>query len=155
LIEIRKIKENKKDYIELLLLGDEQEFMIDKYLERGDMYVLFDRDAKIDRDAKSVCVVTNEGQNTCEIKNLATFKYCQKRGYGNLLVEYVVNQYKQCCERIFVGTGETPSTLRFYKNYGFEESHRLKNFFTDNYEKPIYEEGVQLKDMVYLKMEFE
>lgn len=148
MIEIRKITKNKKDFIELLLLGDEQEFMIDKYLERGDMYVLFDG------DAKSVCVVTNEGQNTCEIKNLATFKCYQKRGYGKLLVENVVNQYKRCCDRIFVGTGETPSHLRFYKNCGFEESHCLKNFFTDNYEKPIYEEGVQLKDMLYLKMEF-
>ena len=39
-MRVRKIEENKKDYLELLLLADEQEDMIDRYLERGDMYVL-------------------------------------------------------------------------------------------------------------------
>ena len=38
--EIINITENKKKYLELLLLGDEKEEMIDRYLERGDMYVL-------------------------------------------------------------------------------------------------------------------
>lgn len=38
-MEIREINENKKEYLELLLLADEQESMIDRYLERGEMYV--------------------------------------------------------------------------------------------------------------------
>ena len=41
-MEIREINENKKEYLELLLLADEQESMIDRYLERGEMYVLYD-----------------------------------------------------------------------------------------------------------------
>ena len=54
-MEICRIQHHKKDYLELLLLGDEQESMIDRYLERGDMYVLYDSGA-----AKAVCVVTEE-----------------------------------------------------------------------------------------------
>ena len=53
--DIREIKENKKRYLELLLLADEQEDMIDRYLERGTMYVLEDNKVRAE------CVVTDEG----------------------------------------------------------------------------------------------
>ena len=49
---IVKISRNKKQYLDLLLLGDEQEIMIDRYLERGDLFVLEDN------GIKAVCVVT-------------------------------------------------------------------------------------------------
>ena len=41
-MKIIEVIENKKDYIELLLLADEQEDMIDRYLDKGKMYVLDD-----------------------------------------------------------------------------------------------------------------
>ena len=46
--------------------------------------------------------------------------------------------------------GENLSAEDFYKKCGFTEHHRVKNFFTDNYDHPIFEAGVQLVDMVYL-----
>ena len=52
---------------------------------------------------------------------------------------------------IILGTGETPSTFRFYNSCGYVYSHRVPNFFTDNYIAPIIEEGVTLRDMIYLK----
>ena len=39
-MRFREVKENKKDYLALLLLADEQEDMIDRYLDGGRMYVL-------------------------------------------------------------------------------------------------------------------
>lgn len=73
-MEIREIKEDKKIYIELLLLADEEERMIDKYLERGQMFVLDDEGIKAE------CVVTQEGDNVIEIKNIAVYpKYQKKR----------------------------------------------------------------------------
>lgn len=39
-MKIVEIRENKKEYLELLLLADEQESMIDRYLDRGSMYAL-------------------------------------------------------------------------------------------------------------------
>ena len=39
-MEIRKVETDKKRYLDLLLLADEQEDMVDRYLERGTMYVL-------------------------------------------------------------------------------------------------------------------
>jgi hypothetical protein len=52
---------------------------------------------------------------------------------------------------MLVGTGDVPSALSFYKKCGFAESHRIQNFFTDNYDHPMFEDGKQLVDMVYLK----
>ena len=57
---IIKISRNKKQYLDLLLLGDEQETMIDRYLERGDLFVLEDN------GIKAVGVVTNDGPESCE-----------------------------------------------------------------------------------------
>ena len=88
-MEICRIRHHKKDYLELLLLGDEQESMIDRYLERGDMYVLYDSGA-----AKAVCVVTEESEEILELKNLAVCSQCQRRGYGRRMIEFLCDQYK-------------------------------------------------------------
>ena len=41
LMRIIEVKEDKKQYLDLLLLADEQENMIDRYLDKGKMYVRF------------------------------------------------------------------------------------------------------------------
>ncbi|EJO5347776.1 GNAT family N-acetyltransferase [Clostridium botulinum] len=147
-MEIRIIKGNKRSFLDLLLLADEQENMIDKYLDPGEMFALYDG------DLKSICVVTKEEQGIYEIKNLATYEKYQGQGYGSWLVKYVFEYYKDNCKTMLVGTGDSPLTIPFYKHCGFEISHRVKNFFADNYDHPIYENGVQLIDMIYLKKDF-
>lgn len=143
-MKIRKVTTEKKTYIELLLLADEQENMIDKYLERGEMFVLDDNGVKAE------CVVTKEADGVYEIKNIAVLPDYQRMGYGKCLIEFVFTNYAGCKE-ILVGTGDVPSTLSFYTNCGFRESHRVKNFFIDNYDHLMFEDGIQLVDMVYLK----
>jgi hypothetical protein len=54
---------------------------------------------------------------------------------------------------LYVGTGDSPLSLGFYHACGFKDSHRVEHFFTDNYDHPIIEDGIQLADMVYLKRE--
>lgn len=132
--------------MELLLLADEQEDMIDRYLERGDMFVLEDGGVLAE------CVVTREGDGVYELKNIAVAPDCQRKGYGKQLIEFAFSYYGDC-ERMLVGTGDVPSSLGFYHSCGFTESHRVKNFFTDHYDHPMFEDGKQLVDMVYLKRE--
>jgi GNAT superfamily N-acetyltransferase len=147
-MEIRQILDHKKQFLDLLLLADEQEDMIDKYLERGEMFALYDG------DLKSICVVTREDETTCEIKNIATVEKYQGLGYGKRLIEYLFVHYKDQCKTMLVGTGDSPLILSFYERCGFAPSHRVKNFFVDNYNHPIFEDGVQLVDMVYLRKDF-
>lgn len=144
-MRIEKITECKKRFLELLLLGDEQEDMIDRYLERGEVFALFDP------DLKSICVVTDEGGAACELKNLATYPAFQSRGYGTRLLEHLFQHYQGRYGCIMVGTGESTRILAFYKRLGFTFSHRVKDFFTANYRQPIIECGVKLADMIYLK----
>lgn len=146
-MEIVKVTENKKQFLDLLLLADEKESMIDRYLSDGDLWALYDG------DLKSVCVVVPIENEKCELKNIATYKNHQGKGYGRAMINFIFDFYKSDFKEMVVGTGETPSTLLFYENCRFEKSYRVKNFFTDNYDHPIFEEGVQLVDMIYLKKE--
>lgn len=111
-MEIREITGNKRRYLPLLLVGDEQEEMVMRYLPHGSLFVCFDP------DPCAVAVVTDEGDGCCELR---------------------------------VGTGETPSTLSFYAQCGFRPAGRIPDFFTRNYDHPIVEEGVLLRDMILLE----
>ena len=144
-MEFRQVLSDKKQYLDLLLLADEQEDMIDRYLDPGDMFVLSDP------EVVAVCVVCDLGNSVFEIKNLAVSPVHQGKGYGRKLLDFVTDHYRPVCRSLLVGTGDSPLTLPFYKKCGFTEHHRVKNFFTDNYDHPIFEAGVQLVDMVYLE----
>ncbi|MDR1068088.1 MAG: GNAT family N-acetyltransferase [Clostridiales Family XIII bacterium] len=143
-MEIKRVRENKKQFLDLLLLADEQESMIDKYLERGELFALYDG------GLKSICVVTQESDDVCELKNIATYEKWHGHGYGSELLRHIFSQYKGTYRTMLVGTGDSPRIMRFYRKHGFRSSHRIEGFFTDNYDHPIFEEGVQLVDMVYL-----
>ena len=144
-MKIRKVNENKKQFISLLLLADEQESMVDLYLEKSTMYVLEDNNVKAE------CVVTDEGNGILEIKNIAVDPKFQGKGYGKALIDFLANNYADEYSVLQVGTGVSPLTIPFYERCGFVRSHNVPNFFTDNYDHPIYEGGVQLIDMVYLQ----
>ena len=144
-MEIRKVETDKKRYLDLLLLADEQEDMVDRYLERGTMYVLRDDGVKAE------CVVTDEGKGILELKNVAVEPAAQGKGYGKAIVDFLVRTYTGQYAVLQVGTGDSPSTIPFYEACGFCRHHLVKNFFTDHYDHPIYECGVRLVDMVYLQ----
>jgi GNAT superfamily N-acetyltransferase len=144
MVHIEKITVNKKQFLDLLLLADEQENMIDRYLPEGDLFALYDE------DLKSVCVVVPVNSDTCELKNIATYLKYQGKGYGRTLINFISDYYKNSYTTMLVGTGETPAILSFYKSCGFEMSHRVKNFFTDNYDHPMFDGDIQLVDMIYL-----
>ena len=126
-MKVEQVFSDRKRFLDLLLLADEQEDMVDRY--------------------------TNEEEGIYELKNIATCPDSQRKGYGKSLIEYLFHHYSDRCSVMFVGTGDTPHTLLFYQSCGFVPSHRIKNFFTDHYDHPIYENGIRLRDMVYLKRE--
>ena len=122
-MEIREITGDKRRYLPLLLVGDEQEEMVMRYLPHGSLFVCFDP------DPCAVAVVTDEGDGCCELKNLAVEPCRQRQGYGRRMVAFV----------------------RFYAQCGFRPAGRIPDFFTRNYDHPIVEEGVLLRDMILLE----
>jgi N-acetylglutamate synthase-like GNAT family acetyltransferase len=141
---IKEVKNNRKEYLDLLLLADPCEDMIDLYLNKGEMYILEEGD-------NTICeaVIVKLSDTECELKNIATNEEYQGKGYGKKLVEYLFKIYSTNYGVMFVGT--TSSTAPFYNKLGFEYSHTVSNFFTDNYPEPIFEGEVQCIDMMYLK----
>ena len=141
-----EVKENRKQYLPLLLLADEQEDMIGRYIGRGRMFILEE-----DGQAIAEILITDEGDGIAEIKSLAVTPEHQGKGLGRALIEYAAGLCRGEFSVLQVGTGDSPLTLPFYEHCGFIRHHVLKNFFTDNYDHPIFEGGEQLRDMVFLR----
>ena len=108
-MKIREVNKNKKQFISLLLLADEQESMVDRYLEKGTMYVLEDNEGKAE------CVVTDEGNGILEIKNIAVDPENQGKGYGKALIDFLASKYADEYSVLQVGTGDSPLTIPFYE----------------------------------------
>ena len=147
-MDIRLITRDKKRFLPLLLEADEQESMIDRYLSRGELFVLFDEK----ENPQAVAVVTKEDEGVHELKNLAVAPHCRRQGLGKLMVRFLLERFRKGGVML-VGTGDSHATLNFYKACGFTFSHVEKDFFVKNYDHPILENGKELRDMIYLRQE--
>lgn len=148
LLDFHLITENYP--YDLLLLADETRDAIDKYLLSSDVYLV-----KLNRDKVGVFCLYHQDSETVELKNIAVSEKHQRQGIG----EQMITQIKKICypkyKRIIVGTADCGiKQIRFYERNGFQKYDVRKNFFIDNYPEPIFENGVQLKDMQLLKFEF-
>ena len=146
-MEIREFTGDRRELMELLLLADESPQMVELYLNKGKMFVLDDSGIKAE------CLVTDEGEGVLEIKNIAVLPQFQRKSYGKALIDFLIRMFSGTYSAIQVGTGDSPLTVPFYEKCGFKRDHIINNFFIDNYDHPIIEAGVQLKDMVYLRRE--
>ena len=141
-MDFRTVASEKERFLDLLLLADEEQAMIARYLDRGEMIALYDG------GLRGVCVVTKEGEGLYELQNIAVAPEHRGRGYGRALILHVLERYRSQGV-LQVGTGGR--TAAFYVSCGFEFSHTLKNYFAEHYSRPIIEDGVRLLDKVYLK----
>lgn len=145
-MRIELVTQEKRRYYPLLLLADESPELIATYVDRGELYALYDP------DLRGVMVLTDEGQGVYEIQNIAVAQAFQRRGYGRALLEHAKRRSVGHASTLLVGTGNSPKTLGFYQGSGFSISHTIKNYMLTHYQHPIIEDGVQLLDKVYLSM---
>lgn len=132
--------------MDLFLLADEQEEMVLRYLDYGRVFVLEDSG-----EIKAECLVTDEGSGVLEIKNLAVKPKFQGKSYGKAMIDFLIRKFSKDFSILQVGTGDSPMAVPFYEKCGFVRHHVVKDFFIENYDHPIIEAGVQLRDMVYLR----
>lgn len=142
---LKKIEDKKKN-LDLLLLADPEEEAIDKYIDNCEVFEFYHRDILIGQGA-----VMELSSTVYEIKNFAIYEKFHNCGYGKILINLLCEKYLESFKNkdIIVGTSE--QGVGFYKKCGFQFSHIVKNFFITNYKQPIFENGVQCKDMFYLK----
>lgn len=142
---LKKIEDKKKN-LDLLLLADPEEEAIDKYIDNCEVFEFYHRDILIGQGA-----VMELSSTVYEIKNFAIYEKFHNCGYGKILINLLCEKYLESFKNkdIIVGTSE--QGVGFYKKCGFQFSHIVKNFFITNYKQPIFENGIQCKDMFYLK----
>jgi len=145
--EIKQIT-NHKDYpYDLLLLADETVAAINKYLFDSTVFVIRERQQSI-----AVFCLYPIDSETLEIKNIAVAASHQNKGLGSKIVQYIQETYHVRYSNLIVGTADCGfDQIRFYERNGFVQYGIRANFFIENYEQPIYENGQLLKDMVLLK----
>ena len=142
-INIKKEKDSKEQYMDLLLEADPSKDMINNYLRNADLFVL-----TYNENIACVAVVTKINENIVELKNIVTKKEYRGKGYGKKMIKYLVDNYKTKYEKMIVGTSE--NNIPFYVKQGFDKYEKtIKNFFIDNYNEEIWDNGLHCIDMYY------
>ncbi|AGA90944.1 acetyltransferase [Thioflavicoccus mobilis 8321] len=137
--------------MDLLLQADPSIKNVKNYLRQSKCFI-----AKLEDQIVGACVVKPISKNTHELMNISVDPKYQKTGIGRNLLQYVIIATREAkARRLEVGTGTFGYQLAFYQREGFRVYSIEKNFFLVNYEEPIYEDGIQLKDMLRLMLEFE
>lgn len=136
--------------MEILLLADPSPDKIRSYLSGSKCFV-----ASSGAVVVGACVVQPRGAGTYELMCIAVHPSCQKSGYGTALLKWVIDFYRSSGARqLEVGTGTFGYQLAFYQRHGFRVTGIDHDFFVKNYPEPIYENGIQLLDMLRLTLRY-
>lgn len=140
-----KINSGSEIPCDLLLLADETVEAIDKYIFNCDIYLLQDKLLDI-----AVMALYPNSSTELEIKNIAVLENYRSQGIGGLLIDKAKQIAKEGgFKTLTVGTSDTGfQQIKFYEKNGFIKKGMRKGFFIDNYPFPIYENGLQMRDML-------
>jgi ribosomal protein S18 acetylase RimI-like enzyme len=146
-INLREIPPSEAP-MDLLLLADPSEEKVRGYLSRSRCFV-----AVINDDVAGVCAVQEIGRGVYELMNIAVSPSHQQKGIGTSLLQYVISFFRGIrAKRLEVGTGTFGYQLTFYQRQGFRVDSIEKDFFLNNYPEPLFELGIQHKDMLRLAL---
>ncbi|TSJ47986.1 GNAT family N-acetyltransferase [Fluviicola chungangensis] len=149
-IRINPIKETEEVPYNLLLLSDDTKEAIEKNLDGGELYL-----GKYKEQFVAAFILKVVQNDTIEIKNIAVIENLQGKGIGTILLNYIKEKVKQRgFQKLLVGTcDQCEKEIEFYKKSDFMLTGIRKNFFLENYNEPIYENGKQIIDMVILEID--
>ncbi len=142
-INIKKEKENKEQYMDLLMEKDPSEDMINKYLKDGALFVLTYKD-----EVAGIAVVSEIDKDVVELKNIVIKNQYRGQELGKKMLKYLVDNYKTRYKKMIVGT--TENNIPFYVKQGFDKYEKtVKNYFIDNYDKEIKDGKLTCIDKIY------
>lgn len=141
--------DERKNFMKYLLLADENEEIINEYINKGDMFSIIFREKVI-----GVALFINESPFIVELKNIALSPEFRGKGLGKEILKKAIKLYKKkLFTKMIVGTANSSiANLAFYQKAGFRIVGIKKNFF-EKYSGPIYENGIQAIDMIMFEKE--
>lgn len=149
-MEIKPLPASCPDPLDLLLLADPSQKLVEEYLKRGICYIAQEADA-----IYGVYVLLPTRPDTIELVNVAVAEARQGQGIGKRLVLHAIEQAKLLGYRTLeIGTGNSSvGQLALYQKCGFRITGVDRDFFLRHYDEPIFENGIQVIDMVRLSQD--
>ncbi|GCC51728.1 N-acetyltransferase [Chryseotalea sanaruensis] len=146
-IKIKRVEKQDEIPFNLLLLADPSKENINKYIFSADIYTVKKEGLII-----GCYVLQSVNRESIEIKNIAIEPAYQGKGVGTHLLNHAFEIAKtKGFEKILIGTGNSSvAQLCLYQKVGFRINKIIKDFFTDNYDEPIIENGIECRDMIIL-----
>lgn len=132
--------------LDLLLEADPSETSIASYLPDSWCFAALENDKIV-----AACVVKPLNEHLAELFNVAVYPQYQGRGIGSQLLKFVLSELPcKGVQRVELGTGTFGHQLTYYQRLGFRVDSVRKDHFLLNYPEPIFENGIQHKDMLRL-----
>ena len=144
--EIREITRNYP--LSLLLETDPDIKKIEKYLNKGRCFGLFLNGTLI----AEYVLKANKKEKSAEIVNLSVAEEHRRKGYARILINDALKRSKEeGFKSVRIATGKDSFQQIFYQSCGFEICAVEKDYFPNNYDAPVIDGGIELKDRVCLK----
>ena len=149
-LRLHKLADDEPTPFELLLLADETEDAIKKYIYDAAIYTIHHSGTPA---PIGVFALYRINETVLEIKNIGVLESFRSQGIGSFLIDSIKNiAGKENYNEVIVGTADSGiRQIKFYEKNGFTKYALRKNFFIENYIEPIIEDGIMLKDMIMLK----
>ncbi|MBS4174703.1 GNAT family N-acetyltransferase [Bacillus sp. FJAT-49736] len=149
-MKIRKLRMEEKAPMDLLLLADPSRSLVEEYLSRGECFV-----AEGEESIMGEYVLLPTRPDTIEIVNIAVAEHLQGKGIGKKLIKDAIKRAMELgFKTIEIGTANSSvGQLLLYQKCGFRIVGVDRDFFIRHYEEEIYENGIQVIDMVRLSQD--
>ncbi len=132
----------------LLLEADPSQQSINSYLADAWCFAAYQQEAMV-----GICVVREIKPQVAEVFNVSVLPECQRQGIGSALLRFALGQLSEMnIRRVELGTGTFGYQLTYYQRLGFRVESIIKDHFLVNYSEPIFEHGIQHKDMLRLSL---
>lgn len=150
-MEIRLLNKGADLPMNLLLEADPSEELVREYCSNGFVY-----EAAVDDELMGVYVLLPLTDGIVEIKNIAVAEDARGQGYGKRLIQHALSEAERLgFGHVEIGTGNSSADqLMLYQKCGFRIDSIDRDFFLRNYPEPIFENGIQCRDMIRLVYTF-
>lgn len=144
-MKIRKLHPTETPPMDLLLEADPSKTKIEAYLRSGSSFI-----AELGNQISGIYVLLQTKSDTAEVVNISVREADQGKGVGKKLIHHAIGQARiQGYTKLEVGTGNSSiDQIAFYQKCGFRMKTIEHDFFLRHYEEPIFENGIQCRDMV-------
>ncbi|MFM9107517.1 MAG: GNAT family N-acetyltransferase [Chloroflexota bacterium] len=146
----------RREFMDLLLLADDSADQVARYIDLGELFIAREADGA----AAGLALVIRDGDGDgAEVKSVAVREDRQGRGIARaMLTDVIARQRAAGVRRLTVATGTSSlGPLALYQKLGFRLFRIDRDFFTPErgYPAEIWENGIRLRDMIWLDLDLD